>query len=475
MSRRAPRRLVECSIGGQNSVADYWPVTSRLSYVNDLGQASAATPAQILAVTPAPDDAGAETYDRFDWQCAMATADLLAFYFGQLSAGGSPPDGVVFELICEHHEDWALSNGVKAEIISAKHHERGFGTYSTLKQLLDEGGVLHLLDRWLALQKTPECRVMTTSGLSGDAQLLERACAHFSEQDEGALEVGEHEELLSRFAKEITNRRVTKLRSADPKATEASVEVESPETLAAFLRILRVTHGLPFRDDLQYSASSRYAMPVAKALGRDDAADAIWHALLNVVRERMRAAGPHPRASLPLVLGAKDEPGFEKRMLTLSDVDTIIGVALANPSGYRPLPKQIKTTRVAVKMSVGGCSDNAIARAENLRLQFRKHWRTVTSGPGRVSSRQKIENVLQRIVEEETELVSGDAGPWGTALWSSVRLRLDALENSPKAQGLDADLLLGGVAELSNNCLVWFSEGFDADTFARDLAEEATQ
>lgn len=443
--------------------------------MDDLGQASAATPAQILAVTPAPDDVGAETYDRFDWQCAMATADVLAFYCDLLSAGISPSDDVVFELICEHHEDWALKGATSAEIISAKHHERGFGTYSTLKQLLDEGGVLHLLDRWLALQKSPGCRVMTPPGLSGDALLLEKACAHFAEQGEGALELGEHQELLARLANEITKRRVTKLTSANLKLPVPSVEDETPETLAAFLGVLRIFHGLPFRDDLPYSAGPRYAMPVAKELGREDAAGAIWHALLNVVRERMRAAGPNPRASLPLVLGAKDEVGFEKRMLTVSDVQTIVGVALANPAGYRPLPKQIKTTKVAVKMSVGGCSDNAIARAENLRLQFRKHWRTVNSGPSKVTARQRVENVLQRIVEEETAVVSGGSGPWGSALWSSVQGRLDALEASPKAQGLDFDLLLGGVAELSNNCLAWFSEAFDADQVARDLAGEVTK
>ena len=443
--------------------------------MNDLGQAPATTPAQILVVTPAPDDAGAETYDRFDWQSAMATADLLGFYFDLLSAGGAPSSGVVFELICEHHEDWALTDGVASEIVSAKHHERRFGTYSTFKQLLDEGGVLHLLERWLALKQSPACRVVTTPGLSGDPHLLEKACAHFAEQDEDGLELGEYKELLARFAKEITQRRVANRKSADPNVADASVAPESPETLAAFLRVLRITHGRPFRDDLAYSASTRYAMPVAKALSREDAADAIWHALLNVVRERMRAAGPTPRASLPLVLGAKDEAGFEKRMLTLSDVETIIGVALANPSGYRPLPKQIKTTKVAVKMSVGGCSDNAIARAESLRLQFRKHWRTVTSGPSRGTSRQRVENVLRRVVEEETALVSGGSAKWGPALWSSVQGRLDALEHSPKANGLDSDLLLGGVAELSNNCLVWFSEGFDADKLARELAEEATQ
>ena len=39
---------------------------------------------------------------------------------------------------------------------------------------------------------------------------------------------------------------------------------------------------------------------------------------------------------------------------------------------------------------------------------------------------------------------------------------------------MDSDMLLGGVAELSNKCLVWFSPSFDADAVMRETAEKAT-
>ena len=277
-SRRQPRK--SCEIVARQP---------RLACVTDSAQATATTPAQILKVTPAPDDAGAEAMDRFDWQCAMATADLLAVYNDLLTAGETT-NGVVIELICEHHEDWALLIGDDADIVSAKHLEREFGTYSTLKQVLDDGGVLHLFDRWVALKQLPRCRVMTTPSLSGDARQLEKACEHFAGQ-EGEVEVGEFEELLTKLAAEIVRRRTVKARSADPKS-EVVFAPESAETLAAFLRVLRFTHSRPFRDDLAYSAGDRYAMPVAVALGHPEAADAIWEALMNVVRERMRAAVP---------------------------------------------------------------------------------------------------------------------------------------------------------------------------------------
>lgn len=424
--------------------------------------------------TSAPDDAGAETYDRFDWQCAMATADMLAFYLDRVASSSTLDDETTFEMLCEHHEDWALIDGVDSEIVSAKHLEPTFGTFTTIKQLLDEGGVLHLYDRWSALQKSPRCRLVTSAVQTGDAAALLRACDYFAGQGSGALDLGEFEDILGKLAREITKRRFTKAKAADPDVSQESFPQGPAETLASFLRVLRIDRH-PYRDDLRGSESRKYALPVATALGRPDAADAIWQALFDVVRERMRAAGPTPRASLPLVLGAKDELGFEARQLTLSEIRTIVAVALANPAGYRPLPKRIKTTKVAVKMSVGGCSDNAIARAENLRLQFRRHMRDVTSGPSQAAAQQKIENILQRIAEEQTDLVRDGAAQWGPQLWTSLQTRLDDLEGSPKARGLDSDLLMGAIAELANNCHVWFSPDFDADEFSRQLAEEATQ
>lgn len=429
------------------------------------------TPARILKVTPAPDDAGAEAMDRFDWQCAMATADLLAIYADVLAAGKTAETAVV-ELICEHHEDWALSAGDDAEIVSAKHLEREFGTYSTLKQVLDEGGVLHLFDRWMALGQSPICRVMTTPSVSGEAREFERACEHFARHGV-TPDFGGFGQFLIKLALEIAKRRQVKAKRSEPHSQPDSLPV-SAEVLATFLGMLRFTHSRPFRDDLAYSAGDRYARPVAEALGHPEAANAIWEALISVVRERMRAAGPDPRASLPLVLGAKGEPGFEKRMLTLADLETIVRVAIANASGYRRLPKRVLTSKVAVKMSVGGCSDTAVARAERLRLQFRSHWRSLSSGPGRATTQRKVENMLHRLADEEAAVVTTSIEPWGPGLWSALQSRVDALEGQTKAQGLDSDLLLGGVADLSNNCLVWFSPSFDAESVMREMAQRAT-
>lgn len=398
----------------------------------------------------------------------MATADVLALYEQSLSDSCHDEH----ELICEHHEDWCLRDRTDAEIVSAKHHEREFGTYSTLKQLLDDGGVLHLFDRWFALQRSPLCRVVTTSALSSDAEKFDTACAHFKRQTGDVLDFGPHAELMAKLVMEVKKRRATKKTNS---ATGAGADpAQDPATFAAFMRVLRLDHSQPFRDDLRYSSAERYAVPLAQRLGKPNAADAIWTAVLSVVRERMRAAGPTPRAALPLVLGAADEDGYDARSLTLGEVRVIVEVAITNTAGLAPLPKPVRTSRVAVKMAAGGCYETTISRAERLRLQFKTYWRTVGSGPGRATQQQRIGNVLHQIAEDETIRVATDDGPWGQALWSSVQKRMDALETTPKARGLDADLLMGGVAELANNCLVWFSDGFNADEVAQRLAEEAS-
>jgi hypothetical protein len=51
--------------------------------------------------------------DRFDWQAAMATADVFAAYFDCLNDAGLVIEGSMFEVLCEHHEDWALVKGTR--------------------------------------------------------------------------------------------------------------------------------------------------------------------------------------------------------------------------------------------------------------------------------------------------------------------------------------------------------------------------
>jgi hypothetical protein len=418
---------------------------------------------EILRATPAPDDAGADTADRYEWQAMMATADILAIYFEQLDGSGAVIDGAHFEVICEHHEDWSVACSGTTEIVSGKHREASIGPFSTYRQVLNGGGVLHLFNRWKALQRTPLCRVVTTGGLAGEGAKIARACDQLrvdpNTQDDEVLEV------------------VTGLQAAIREfgsANDTSPEPEPADVIRAFLAGLRFRDAQPRRDQVPDLAGERFGKPVAERLGHPDGGAAAWHAVLALVRPRMRDAGPSIGGALPIVVGLEHDHALASRTLTLDDVNTAVRFALNNIAGYAPLPRIVKANPMALKMTQGGCSDNAVERADALRLQYRQYWRARRSNPSTTDQRRTLNNALLRMVDETTDSVREDGAGWGARLWRELGQQFQAMEGQAEAQGLSADLLLGGVSELANNCRAWYTDRFDAQEMLRQLiAQEA--
>jgi hypothetical protein len=344
---------------------------------------STVSPAEILKHVMPPDDAGAATFDRYEWQAVMAAADLLAAYLEDLDGYGNPSPDSSFEMICEHHEDWALSDGFTAEIVSAKHRETSVGAFTTIRKLLVDGGVLHRFDRWLALSRTPNCRLVTTGGLANDARSVMEVAQAFAD---GTPDGPDHDAIMTKLVAAVANARGVNVNEAgegdhDIGPDDAGETTGDRGALAAFLGVLRIEHSRPSREHVPLMAARAYAQPVADKLSVPPAADAVWAAVLGLVRERMRAAGPQRRGLLPTVLGGRDEPGYETRTITLFDVTVAVRVAIENQSGFGTLPRRIRTSRVAIKMATGGCSDNAVERAEELRRQYRQYWREVEATP----------------------------------------------------------------------------------------------
>lgn len=417
------------------------------------------TSEHILRATPVPDDSGAETADRYEWQAMMATADVLALYFETLDKTGGVTSGSSFTMLCEHHEDWSVASGENTEIVSGKHREPSRGPFSTYRQLLNEGGVLHLFERWQALEQTPSCRLVTTSGLSDDGARTARACDRLRTDPSAADE--EIVAVIDGFKSTIGF-----LRSGDGLTRGP----EPDEVIRAFLAGLRFQHGQPRRDQVPDLAGERYGKPVAGRLGHPGGGSAVWRAVLAVVRPRMRAAGPSQGGALPVVSGVKHDDPLASRTLTLADVDTAVSFALGNIAGYVPLPRVIKANRMAVKMTQGGCSDNAVERADELRLQYRRYARARRSHPHTEDFRHRLDNTLLRVVDEATDAVRSDgAVSWGAQLWRELGHRFLLLEGQAEAHGLNADLLLGGVSELANNCRTWYTDRFDAQEVLRRL------
>ena len=415
----------------------------------------------MLRSVPPPDDAGAETSDRYEWQAMMAAADVLSLYFRCLDEAGAIAEGGQFSVICEHHEDWCIVEADGAEIVSAKHREASVGPFSSFRQILDEGGVLHLFGRWKALGQALNCRVVTTAGSTGDSAKMSRACDRLrAAPDSADAEVLEVVEGV-RSAMVALNSRD----GVQPAPEETS-------TIRAFLGALRVADAQPRRKHVRLMAGEAYGKPVAERLGLPAAGIAVWMAVLALVRPRMQATGPSIGGALPVVNGVRQDDPLAPRTLTLADVDTAIRVALANAADYVPLPRVIRANRMSVKMTEGGCSDNAVERADRLRLQYRQYWRTRRSSPTTTDQRRQLDNTLLRVLDEATDEIRVVGVTWGAQLWRELSDRLKDIEGTSEAQGLSTDLMLGGISELANSCRAWYTDRFDARARLHELKGE---
>ncbi len=394
----------------------------------------------------------------------MATVDLLSMYMQALITGRDPSAVIDCGLVCEYHEDWARVLHGEVELVSGKHKESDFGAYTTANGLLGDGGVAHLFDRWHSLGGVPRTRLVTTAGVSDDAEAIRKACDHFAEHGLDAV-------LPNDTVETAYNRLATKLKEKRAAAGLDEIEDLDSAVLPKFLMTLTLQCGEPRRSFLPSGAPTAYAAPIARELGRPDLADAIWEAVLSLVRNRMRDAGPSRLGLLhSLEPGGPDE--FERRTVTVADAHVAITAALTTPGGFRPLPKLIITNKMAVKMDEGLCAATSIDRAEALRKRFASARRHRRSNPGAREAELELELFLRRIADRATGAIRmTDGEPWGAKLWVEIEDRLEAEAGTGAATGFDTDMLLGGVADLANQCKVWFSEPFDAQARLRELRE----
>lgn len=416
----------------------------------------------VLGAATPDDDAGAETFDRYEWQAMMATVDLLSMYMDALVTDCDPSTVIDCGLVCEYHEDWARVLHGEVELVSGKHKESAFGAYTTANGLLGDGGVAHLFDRWHSLGGVPRTRLVTTAGVSDDAEAIRKACEHFAEHGPDAVLPNESiQTAYTRLAGKLKEKR----------AAAGLDEINDLEVvvLPTFLNTLTLQCGEPRRTFLPSGAPTAYAAPIARELGRPDLAIAIWEAVLSLVRSRMRDAGPSRLGLLhSLAPGGPDE--LERRTVTVADAHVAITAALTTPGGFVPLPKLVITNKMAVKMDEGRCAATSIDRAEALRKRFTLSRRARRSSPGAREDELELELFLRRIADRATGATrTPDGKPWGAKLWTELEDRLDAEAGKGPAAGFDTDLLLGGVADLANQCKVWFSESFDAQARVREL------
>ncbi|WP_159040777.1 hypothetical protein [Streptomyces sp. XY593] len=435
------------------------------------------TAAQLVVTVPQPDDSGANTLDRYDWQAAMAAADGLQLYLKSLGAEKRLRADEDRRILCEFHEDWVAIQGDDAELVSGKHREESVGAFTTINQLADDGGIAHLFLRWHALSGKPTCRVATTAGLAaGEAQKFETTIRSLRAQRLGGLDIAasaEHIPYLKKMHSAIRvygAKHLPKSWTAD--GTPALSENEQLSETAHFLSMLTIQAEEIRRSHLVYAAPSMYAKPVVEHLGYDVPPESVWNAVHGIFRTRMRAAGPRPEGALPPVLAymtgaglpgpAESERSLSARIVTMQDIDLAVMTAVANPSAYESLSSPMRMSRAAVKMRKGDCSPNSIERGEQLRKDYQGYWRSRMSGdPSAMAERDSLRRLLLRISDQNDTPDLRATEPWGAELWLKFRDATDEIAADKLPAGMDSDLLLGGIVDLTNACQIWFSDNFD--------------
>ncbi|MFD6822767.1 hypothetical protein ACFWC5_20680 [Streptomyces sp. NPDC060085] len=390
---------------------------------------------------------------------------------------GLLPEDVDSRIVCEYHEDWAVVDQDAVELVSAKHRDTTTGTFTTVNSLAQAGGIAHLFGRWHALGESPTCRMVTTFGLSPEVQKVEKAWEKLRElrQAKQSLDVPEEHlgcvrdlcQALRAYCKELPAGWAP---TSKPMPLPTAAELAQ---VARFMAVLDVEAKKPLRDLLAASAANLYARPICDYLRLMIDPEAIWAAVHDLFYARMRKAGPVPTGQLPAVLAYRvgstspTAPQLERslvnRIVTLGDIHVAVRTAISQPHGYRPLPRLQRTTKLAVKMSAGHCADNSIERAEHLAQEYREFWREERSGnPAARLAQASLNRYLLRISDEATHSTS-NAVPRGPAFWQEVQRLLDASPPESVPSGMDRELLLGGICELTSQCKVWFSDSFDVD------------
>ncbi|MGW2065766.1 hypothetical protein ACWCO9_34995 [Streptomyces sp. NPDC001937] len=415
--------------------------------------------------------------DRYNWQASMAAADGFRLYLDALDDDGRPSRDIDSRVVCEYQEDWAAVDSDAVELVSAKHRDVTTGPFTTINSLADAGGVAHLFGRWHALDETPSCRMVTTFGLSPEVQKLEKAWEKLRElrlehqllmlPDEHSKPVNDLCQALRSYCKELPDWWAP---AAKPMPSPTDAEIAQ---VVRFMSVLDVEAGKPLRDHLAYAAANMYARPLCDRLRLSIDPESIWAAVHDLFYARMRKAGPIPTGKLPAVLAyrvgatspntAQLERNHLNRIVTLDDIDMAVRTAISQPHGYRPLPRVQRTTKLAVKMSAGQCPDNSIERAEHLAQEYRDFWREERSGnPTARVAHARLDRYLLRISDEATQSTLAEV-PRGPAFWQAVQQLLAASPPADVPSGMDPELLLGGICDLTSQCKVWFSDRFDVD------------
>lgn len=444
-----------------------------------------------LAEARPPDDAGSRSLSKFSWQCAVATRDLLVLLARDIhdrEAGRHPPHRA---LVSEYWEDWVLIDGEKTMLVSAKERDLDQGAWEW-SDLMDRGGVAHLYRNHQQLPGADLWRLSTNNALQraktgplGDLCLVSDTA---SGSPRSPVTAQQHTAVVHKFAQHLlvsseraglTGEKAQGRRSRAQDCAPADVLLSS---VRPFLSKLQLDTNLPGRRTIDSSAPLAFVKPVLKALAHpEELSEWVWWALKGFVEQSMTASVPLEWGELSeLVRLSNNQKRKElpydllRRRITTEQAREQIDRAVAHPRRFLAPHKPHRNT-VSVKMDAGGCSANAIQRAE----EGMKEWRDRVSmegddSPGNHAQVEVfVKELHQRVDDVEYDLLNGGSSgkDFGRRLWGeSVRLPVNSFPTLPFP--LTRSLLTGAIADASDQCRIWFTEErFDAKQELRRSSE----
>lgn len=425
---------------------------------------------QILS-QPAPDDAGAETASRYDWQSAMAVIDGLASIAACWDSSTKSPSTDI-SIVCEHHEDYVICRGQTIELVSVKHRETSLGPW-TLALLADKGGIAHLFVRWRAFRMAARLTLVTNGGIkSGETRDLVNLADRLSSSPLNPLTEKESG-LLTSFAKRL--HLALKSDQTEPSWMNEKEPTDTFENLVLqFLRALKISHSMTGRSDIHHVAPTKYAAPFLKIVGLQiGVAAAFWQQAMKMVHARMSAQGPTTAEGLAETIMRINSTGvdeadlarLEARTFTASDLIQIAEVCIEAGMTFVEDSRSIAPTRLALKLHNSGCGETTILAAERAALHWRRHESAAIDGAfGSSSEVERLKlwvHLRSSSIAEQIASSAPDPHSYGPAMWSELS-RTFSLEPMPGGPlGADELLFLGAACNLASECQIWFSDKFD--------------
>lgn len=391
----------------------------------------------LIERTPV-EDAGSATARWYRFQYAVATRYCLDM---------ARADSSLAWVLCEWHTDYALGwkNNTRA-IASVKYREPDSGIW-TVPRLFSDGGFATLMDRWLDCGQPAECRWMTNGGLDISCRKLSTVCSL------GRLESieGHAEALAERFG-------------------------HSKQDVTKFLGALRMDSTCPAVEYIRILDIDQHARPLLQVLGMAvDAAHKAYDAVFALVNCAAEGLGTEPPDRWILAEpGALDADSLlastvSRRLIRHEQVRNAI-LSASTPAAAVLPPITPPITRLIQKLRKGDLVPSISAAARRARREWTEYERSISAPLPGASVGPNFDKLRGRLTAEavEAQIKAAESGePYGNVMFPTMRARAAAIADEYMGKfGIDAQLLMGLIYDLTAQCEIWWSPEFPVDDTA---------